>query len=75
MTENASVNQEWSVGELADAAGVTVRTLHHYEQVGLLAPASRTRAGHRRYLAEETTKPTRAVAVDQRTWIPGATKR
>jgi cob(I)alamin adenosyltransferase len=44
-----SANQEWSVGELAEAAGVTVRTLHHYEQVGLLAPASRTGAGHRRY--------------------------
>lgn len=49
MTEIVDGNQEWSVGELADAAGITVRTLHHYEQVGLLAPASRTEAGHRRY--------------------------
>jgi cob(I)alamin adenosyltransferase len=54
MTENAS--QEWSVGELADAAGVTVRTLHHYEQVGLLAPAERTGAGHRRYRAEQAER-------------------
>ena len=36
------------VGELAERAGVTVRTLHHYEAVGLLSP-SRTEAGHRRY--------------------------
>ena len=56
MTENASANREWSVGELADAAGVTVRTLHHYEQVGLLAPASRTGAGHRRYRAEQAER-------------------
>jgi cob(I)alamin adenosyltransferase len=56
MTDNAIGGQEWSVGELADAAGVTVRTLHHYEQVGLLAPASRTGAGHRRYLAEQTER-------------------
>ena len=48
MTESGHGNQEWSVGELADAAGITVRTLHHYEQVGLLTPASRTGAGHRR---------------------------
>jgi cob(I)alamin adenosyltransferase len=51
-----SGNQEWSVGELAEAAGVTVRALHHYEQVGLIAPASRTGAGHRRYTAEQAEK-------------------
>ena len=39
---------ELRVGELAERAGVTVRALHHYEAVGLLAP-QRTAAGHRRY--------------------------
>ncbi len=37
------------VGELAAQAGLTVRTLHHYEDVGLLLPARRTPAGHRLY--------------------------
>lgn len=37
-----------SVGALAARAGVTVRTLHHYDAVGLV-PAQRTAAGHRRY--------------------------
>lgn len=37
------------VGELAAAAGLTVRTLHHYEEVGLLVPSRRTAAGHRLY--------------------------
>ena len=27
-----------TVGELADLAGVTVRTLHHYDEIGLLSP-------------------------------------
>ena len=36
------------VGELAERADVSVRALHHYEAVGLLAPR-RTAAGHRRY--------------------------
>ena len=39
----------WRIGELAAATGLTVRTLHHYEQVGLLAPAGRTDSQHRRY--------------------------
>lgn len=36
------------VGELAAATGLTVRTLHHWEDVGLLVPA-RSEAGHRLY--------------------------
>jgi MerR family transcriptional regulator, thiopeptide resistance regulator len=37
------------VGDLAHATGVTVRTLHHYEQIGLLVPSTRSPAGHRLY--------------------------
>ena len=40
---------ELSVGDLARAAGVTVRTLHHYHQIGLLVPSARTPAGYRTY--------------------------
>jgi DNA-binding transcriptional MerR regulator len=39
----------YSVGQVADFAGVTVRTLHHYDEVGLLVPSTRSSAGHRRY--------------------------
>jgi DNA-binding transcriptional MerR regulator len=39
----------WTVGELARLAGVTVRTLHHYDRIGLLRPGARTAVGHRRY--------------------------
>ncbi|MEU6577082.1 MerR family transcriptional regulator [Streptomyces sp. NPDC046805] len=38
-----------SVGQVAGFAGVTVRTLHHYDDIGLLAPSERSHAGHRRY--------------------------
>jgi MerR family transcriptional regulator, thiopeptide resistance regulator len=37
------------VGDLASAAGLTVRALHHYEEIGLLNPSARTAAGHRLY--------------------------
>ena len=34
-----------TVGQLAELSGVTVRTLHHYDSVGLLAPKARSSAG------------------------------
>lgn len=36
-------------GAVARMAGVTVRTLHHYDQIGLLRPTARSGAGYRRY--------------------------
>ncbi len=39
----------WRIGELAKATGLTVRTLHHYDEIGLLVPSERTYAGHRLY--------------------------
>jgi DNA-binding transcriptional MerR regulator len=44
-----SAQKSWSVGEVARIAGVTVRTLHHYDEIGLLSPSDRTASGHRRY--------------------------
>jgi MerR family transcriptional regulator, thiopeptide resistance regulator len=38
----------WRVGELADRAGLTVRTLHHYDEIGLLT-ADRSPSGYRVY--------------------------
>ncbi|MCX4818436.1 MerR family transcriptional regulator [Streptomyces sp. NBC_01142] len=39
----------YSVGQVAGFARVTVRTLHHYDEIGLLSPGGRSHAGHRRY--------------------------
>ncbi len=39
----------FSVGQVAGLAGVTVRTLHHYDEIGLLSPGARSAAGYRRY--------------------------
>lgn len=38
-----------TVGELSAAAGVTVRTLHHYDERGLLSPSGRSDSGYRLY--------------------------
>ena len=37
------------VGELAKRTGLTVRTLHHYDEIGLLKPSLHTESGHRLY--------------------------
>jgi DNA-binding transcriptional MerR regulator len=37
------------IGEVAKLTGLTVRTLHHYDDIGLLEPAERTEAGYRVY--------------------------
>ena len=37
------------VGELASRSGLTVRTLHHYDSIGLLTPSARSNAGYRLY--------------------------
>ncbi|HEY1151339.1 MAG TPA: MerR family transcriptional regulator [Pseudoduganella sp.] len=37
------------VGELASRSGLTVRTLHHYDSIGLLTPSARSDAGYRLY--------------------------
>lgn len=39
----------FQVGEIAEKTGLTVRTLHHYEEIGLLLPTARTDAGYRLY--------------------------
>src|SRR3954447_5154695 len=39
----------WKIGELARRTGLTVPTLHHYDEIGLLSPADRSQGGHRVY--------------------------
>jgi DNA-binding transcriptional MerR regulator len=39
----------WKVGELARQTGLSVRTLHYYDEIGLLAPSCHTESGHRLY--------------------------
>lgn len=43
----------YSVGELARLSGVSIRTLHHYDAIGLLRPAAVGENGYRQYGREE----------------------
>lgn len=48
--------ETWSIGELAQEAATTHRTLHHYDDIGLLVPAHRTAGGYRRYTGAEVAR-------------------
>jgi DNA-binding transcriptional MerR regulator len=43
----------YRVSEVAALAGVSVRTLHHYDAIGLLAPSARSGAGYRLYSRDD----------------------
>lgn len=44
------------VGELAKRTGLTVRTLHHYDEIGLLMPSGRTGSGYRLYSRDDVAR-------------------
>ncbi len=48
--------ESWKVGELARRTGLTVRALHHYDEIGLLTPSGRTPSGHRLYTRSDVER-------------------
>src|SRR5579871_705416 len=55
----------WRVGELARKTGLTVRTLHHYDEIGLLKPTLRTEAGHRLYTTGDIVRLQQVLSLRQ----------
>ncbi|MFC7328775.1 MerR family transcriptional regulator [Marinactinospora rubrisoli] len=55
--------RRWSIGQLAQASGVTVRTLYHYDDIGLVRPSERTASGHRRYTEDDLRRLYRVRAL------------
>jgi DNA-binding transcriptional MerR regulator len=58
-----------TVAQVAALTGVSVRTLHHYDAIGLVVPAARSDAGYRLYGATQLER-LRAVLVWRRLGIP-----
>ena len=52
MTERAALGEVLTVGQVAERFGVTVRTLHHYDEIGLVRP-HRTASGYRVYTDDD----------------------
>jgi DNA-binding transcriptional MerR regulator len=53
--------KDYTVGAVAELTGVSVRTLHHYDEVGLVQPGGRTAAGYRLYSPEDLQRLQRVL--------------
>jgi DNA-binding transcriptional MerR regulator len=53
------------VGELAKRTGLTVRTLHHYDEIGLLKPSLHSEGGYRLYTAADIARLQRVLSLRQ----------
>lgn len=53
------------VGDLARRTGLTVRTLHHYDEIGLVKPSLRTDSGHRLYTAGDVARLQQVMSLRQ----------
>jgi DNA-binding transcriptional MerR regulator len=51
------------IGEVASRMGISVRTLRHYDEIGLLKPAHRSSAGHRLYTDRDLARLQKIVAL------------
>ncbi|MGW2399287.1 MerR family transcriptional regulator [Kitasatospora sp. NPDC001664] len=58
-----TIDQTWKVGALAEASGLTVRTLHHWDRLGLLSPSRRTSSGHREYTEQDVARLYQVLAL------------
>jgi len=53
------------VGELAKRTGLTIRTLHHYDEIGLVKPSRRGESGYRLYAAADLARLQQVLALRQ----------
>ena len=53
------------VGELARRTGLTIRTLHHYDEIGLVKPSHHTESGHRLYAAGDVARLQQVISLRQ----------
>lgn len=53
------------VGELAKRTGISIRTLHHYDEIGLVSPSHRTVSGHRLYGRDEVVRLQQVLSLRQ----------
>jgi DNA-binding transcriptional MerR regulator len=59
------LSEAMKVGELARRTGLTVRTLHHYDEIGLLKPSLHTGAGYRLYTGADVARLQQVISLRQ----------
>ncbi len=59
------MKRHWKVGDLAKLAGLTVRTLRFYDQIGLFSPSAQTESGHRLYNESDLSRLQQIVSLKE----------
>ncbi|MEO0373786.1 MAG: MerR family transcriptional regulator [Cyanobacteria bacterium P01_A01_bin.17] len=59
------MSKSMKIGELAQQVGLSIRTLHYYDEIGLLSPSDRTEAGHRLYRDHDIIRLQRVISLQQ----------
>ncbi|MEK3780291.1 MerR family transcriptional regulator [Paenibacillus sp. FSL R5-0810] len=59
------MRRHWKVGDLAKLAGLTVRTLRFYDQIGLFSPSAQTESGHRLYNESDLSRLQQIVSLKE----------
>lgn len=50
------MSRTWKIGAVARTSGLTVRTLHHWDEIGVLRPSRRGAGGHREYTEDDLAR-------------------
>ncbi|MDQ1124824.1 MerR family transcriptional regulator [Microbacterium trichothecenolyticum] len=56
MGDAMTAARPMQIGELAERTGLSIRTLRHYDEIGLLRPSARTDGGFRLYTADDESR-------------------
>ncbi|WP_257351367.1 MerR family transcriptional regulator [Pseudalkalibacillus decolorationis] len=59
------IKKNWKIGELAKQTGLTVRTLHHYDNIGLFSPSQHSSVGHRIYTESDIAELQKIISLKQ----------
>ncbi|CAM3498089.1 MULTISPECIES: MerR family transcriptional regulator [Paenibacillus] len=59
------MRRHWKVGDLAKLAGLTVRTLRFYDQIGLFSPSAQTESGHRLYNESDLSRLQQIISLKE----------
>lgn len=70
--ERYTEQETWKIGDLSRATGLTVRTLHHWDDLGLVAPSRDPFSGHRYYTGADVERVYQVLAL-RRLGVPLAT--
>ncbi len=59
------ISKAMKIGELAKQTGLSIRTLHYYDEIGLLSPSDRNEIGHRLYSDEDIIRLQQILSLRQ----------